>query len=253
MLGNRHNLALSNSQENGVQMTVKKINVHPKYDGDKVINDIAIWQLSGGDSLKQFVKLNDAPDLKDFSSATAIGWGTISNDGPLSNTLQTVNLPLVQLATCRKQLGTSLPATVFCAGGQGGQDTCAGDSGGPLFVESNGVQTMLGLTSWGDKCATKGKPGVYTRISSFKSWIESFIITSAVSAPVTAAAPVIGTSSAVSGTSSSPVPGSQIPILASIPTKPSVTPSKQTSNPTKNRVGSRGTLEIGFFTYQPKH
>ena len=208
VLGHRDNLALSNVQENGVQMTVTKMNVHPKYDDEKVINDVAVWELSGGDSLKQFIKLNSKDDLSDIASATALGWGTISNEGPLSKTLQTVNLPLVDLATCSKQLDENLPATNFCAGGEGGKDTCSGDSGGALFIENAGVHIMLGLTSWGDECALKGKPGVYTRISSFKSWIESFI------KPTTTASNIV---------SQSLLPSVQIVALA--PPKPSPSPS----------------------------
>lgn len=49
-----------------------------------------------------------------------------------------------------------------------------GDSGGPLVV--NGVQ--VGIVSFGQPCAV-GKPDVYTRVSSFTSWIEqhkSFLV-----------------------------------------------------------------------------
>lgn len=42
-----------------------------------------------------------------------------------------------------------------------------GDSGGPLVY--NGVQ--IGIVSWGAQCATVGYPGVYTRVSTIRSWI----------------------------------------------------------------------------------
>ncbi len=51
-----------------------------------------------------------------------------------------------------------------------------GDSGGPLFtVGANGKYVVHGLTSWGEGCARKGKPGVYTRVASFAPWIQSFV------------------------------------------------------------------------------
>jgi secreted trypsin-like serine protease len=44
-----------------------------------------------------------------------------------------------------------------------------GDSGGPLMLADDGCQ--IGIVSWGIGCATNTY-GVYTRISSFRDWIE---------------------------------------------------------------------------------
>ena len=48
-----------------------------------------------------------------------------------------------------------------------------GDSGGPMVCLSDGVYKIQGITSWGDQCAAPRKPGVYTRVTQFLSWIES--------------------------------------------------------------------------------
>ena len=34
-------------------------------------------------------------------------------------------------------------------GGERGQDTCVGESGGPLVAEVDGKFTFVGVTSWG--------------------------------------------------------------------------------------------------------
>jgi secreted trypsin-like serine protease len=56
----------------------------------------------------------------------------------------------------------------------GGIDTCQGDSGGPMFRrDANNAWIQVGIVSWGDGCARRGKPGVYTEVSAFASKIAA--------------------------------------------------------------------------------
>ncbi|CAD7700221.1 unnamed protein product [Ostreobium quekettii] len=79
--------------------------------------------------------------------------------------------------------------SMVCAFGQGnGQDTCPGDSGGPMLVADkvgndpdNGdpkEDLLVGITSFGElgkECGESTRPGVYTRVSSFLEWITEKI------------------------------------------------------------------------------
>jgi len=53
---------------------------------------------------------------------------------------------------------------------------CLGDFGGPLVCYDDDRNLHLsGLVSWGLSCETVEKPGVYTRVSRYISWIKSTI------------------------------------------------------------------------------
>jgi secreted trypsin-like serine protease len=60
-----------------------------------------------------------------------------------------------------------------------GQDSCGGDSGGPLMTRNKtgkGQWFQVGLVSWGlRKCGTKGVPGVYTNVRTYLKWILDHI------------------------------------------------------------------------------
>ena len=54
---------------------------------------------------------------------------------------------------------------------QGGKDTCGGDSGGPLVCDDE----VVGVVSFGYKCAEAGYPGIYAKAPRFKDWIDRTI------------------------------------------------------------------------------
>ena len=51
--------------------------------------------------------------------------------------------------------------------------TCQGDSGGPMAVKRpDGSSVLLGITSYGEGCAQRNTPGVYTRVSYYVPWVK---------------------------------------------------------------------------------
>ncbi|XP_062545261.1 CLIP domain-containing serine protease B15-like [Armigeres subalbatus] len=66
----------------------------------------------------------------------------------------------------------------LCIGGSEGQDSCRGDSGGPLTRAHGLVNYLVGVVSFGAyKCGSKNHPGVYTNVGNYLDWIEETIVT----------------------------------------------------------------------------
>lgn len=64
----------------------------------------------------------------------------------------------------------------MCAGGNKGEDTCSGDSGGPLMdsklIGAQMRKTVVGIVSFGPgTCGIEDQPAVYTKVSEFLDWI----------------------------------------------------------------------------------
>lgn len=113
--------------------------------------------------------------------------GAAAYQGPRSNRLLQVSLPVVARSECARILARALNAsptdpslvdeTNLCAGdpARGGRDSCNGDSGGPLVTELDGRRAQVGVVSWGAGCGQKGTVGVYTSVGYFESWIRRYV------------------------------------------------------------------------------
>ena len=87
--------------------------------------------------------------------------------------LQELQVPVISKDQCGNERGD----IILCAGGREGEDSCVGDSGGPLTYESSGQHVLIGAVSFGDvPCGLKDKPAFYVRISSFRTWIEDKMV-----------------------------------------------------------------------------
>lgn len=87
-------------------------------------------------------------------------------------------LPVLPNAACKTIYDRYVPISEnqICAGGYKGQDSCSGDSGGPLMyaglIDGNPRYIQYGIVSFGPKkCGAEGQPGIYTRVKNYITWI----------------------------------------------------------------------------------
>uniref|UniRef100_G1LI64 trypsin n=2 Tax=Ailuropoda melanoleuca TaxID=9646 RepID=G1LI64_AILME len=155
-----HNIAVSEGGEQFINSA--KVIRHPSYNSNTIDNDIMLIKLSSPATLNSRV-----------SACLISGWGnTQSTRENYPDVLQCLQAPILSDSSCRSAYPGQITRNMICLGYlQGGKDSCQGDSGGPVVC--NGA--LQGVVSWGAGCAQKGKPGVYTKVCNYVSWIRQTI------------------------------------------------------------------------------
>ncbi|XP_039878646.1 suppressor of tumorigenicity 14 protein-like [Simochromis diagramma] len=161
-----------------VKRGVKQIIAHRYYNRYTEDNDIALMELDTRVSLTQHIRPICLPSSTYYfhsdQEAWITGWGTTLQGGVSASVLQMAEILIFSRRLCNLLLYYRVTDNMLCAGFlSGGVDTCQGDSGGPLSVaNSHGRFFLAGVTSWGKGCALSFRPGVYTRVTKYRSWIK---------------------------------------------------------------------------------
>ncbi|XP_034567165.1 tryptase-2-like [Notolabrus celidotus] len=155
---------------------------HPGYQavGGGFVSDLALVKLQkkiGFSGLAGPVGLPSDGDTFDSSSECWItGWGNIRPGVPLPppETLQQLRISILPQNVCKEKY-PQMTAEQLCAGDlAGGKDACDGDYGGPLVCRKGAGFVQVGIMSYGS-CGLAGRPGVYTRVSSYVDYIKTYI------------------------------------------------------------------------------
>lgn len=160
---------------------VKRIILNENYDSFTNDQDIALFRLEEPMEFSENNRPACLPthnqEWSDGTECFTSGFGTTDpGSKEVSPVLMDVSVNIIDTNVCnsRKSYRGSVTKNMLCAGHlDGGRDSCQGDSGGPLVCQKDGIWTLAGITSWGDGCGEKNKPGVYTRVTSFLPWIYS--------------------------------------------------------------------------------
>ncbi|CAK4112405.1 unnamed protein product [Aphanomyces euteiches] len=183
----------SSGSQGGETIAIKQQIVHPKNHPNTNAYEFAIYILAS-DSKQTPVQVS-FDEVAANVPVIVRGFGATSEGGSEPNALLELTTNTLDNAKCANLLsGCAVDDTMICAGGQAGKDSCHGDSGGPLTIESNGQETLVGVVSWGIGCAEADKPSVYGRISAAKDFIAPYITNSPTVTPTPSTKPTPSTS-----------------------------------------------------------
>lgn len=171
-------LGSSDRTSGGVAIPAKSIKFNNHYNGDSIINDIALIRMSSPATMSDKINTIPLANINPPAGTTvlATGWGKLKEKDPptaIPKMLMGVNLKTISLSSCRDAYNSYLVRDTNICAYTAGKDTCQGDSGGPLVANN----TLVAVVSWGIGCAKKGNPGVYTSVPGFHDWIEENLST----------------------------------------------------------------------------
>ncbi|XP_054465481.1 suppressor of tumorigenicity 14 protein homolog [Anoplopoma fimbria] len=168
----------SQTNEWTVRRNLRRIVAHRDYNTFTYDNDIALMELDANVTLNQNIWPICLPsatyDFPAGQEAWITGWGATREGGLAATILQKAEVRVINSTVCKSLMDDEVTSRMMCAGVlKGGVDACQGDSGGPLSVTTpSGRVFLAGVVSWGDGCARRNRPGVYARITKYRSWIK---------------------------------------------------------------------------------
>eukprot|EP00562_Extubocellulus_spinifer_P007104 CAMPEP_0178514438 /NCGR_PEP_ID=MMETSP0696-20121128/24014_1 /TAXON_ID=265572 /ORGANISM="Extubocellulus spinifer, Strain CCMP396" /LENGTH=350 /DNA_ID=CAMNT_0020144515 /DNA_START=484 /DNA_END=1534 /DNA_ORIENTATION=+ len=171
-------------QDTFFESRIERALVHPSYSTNTLNHDFALLKINpvddpvllGGMMNIDFSGSSDR-GLEHRDPLSVVGLGRLYDGGPIAKTLQEVELKFVDQCHRYFRFGAITNEMMCAADVQERQDSCRGDSGGPLFLkgENAGADVQVGVVSWGPGSCASGHPAVYSRISSVSDWIEKEI------------------------------------------------------------------------------
>jgi secreted trypsin-like serine protease len=243
---------------------ISKIDVHPNYRLQTADNDIAVLTLAQPITDVPVVPVVTPALLDDYTEAgtqaTIVGWGnTASSGNEFPDVLRSGRVEIFPAPSCGEgkpyrvggvrfngfRADEATPDNMICAAGVTEDldviDACQGDSGGPLLVGVGAERRLVGVVSWGERCAGYF-PGVYTRISSELKFLQS---TGAIPTIAPSAPPIVGAvviDGGVRVTTVAPSDGSEVTAFAVSVVDPTTGQVRScTSAPTRRA----GTCTVG--------
>lgn len=169
-------------KHDGVEMRdIRKIIPHPEYNQMTFDYDIALLELKNPLEFSNTIQPICLPSSSHVfpagMSCWVTGWGAMREGGGAAQLLQKASVKIINDTVCNTVTEGQVTSRMMCSGFlAGGVDACQGDSGGPLVCfEESGRWFQAGIVSWGEGCARRMKPGVYSRVTKLRKWIKDEI------------------------------------------------------------------------------
>lgn len=156
--------------------------VHPDYNPRMLYNDIALLVLEKTIEFSKYIQPIQLPanELRNENfageTATVSGWGRFSDsNSAVSEVLRYTRNEIKSNQACYDIFGDFVIESTLCTITRDTESgICNGDSGGPLTVNRDGRDVLVGIVSFGALAGCElGFPTGFVRITYFLDWINS--------------------------------------------------------------------------------
>ncbi|XP_037680012.1 serine protease 57-like isoform X2 [Choloepus didactylus] len=151
---------------------------YPLYDARTDTHDLQLLKLNASARLSPSVRPTPLPGrnraLRPGLQCRVMGWGDITGHSTPPAALMEATVVIEPRAACNTSWRGALTQDMLCASARTGgrRGVCGGDSGGPLFCG----QRLHGVVSFSSTlCGDPRFPDVYTRVSTYVSWIRDVL------------------------------------------------------------------------------
>ena len=154
---------------------------HPyySYNAFQLIYDFGLYRLDSPAaidvaSLPRIASYDDTASWAPGTTVQAIGWGITAPGGSVSPTMLSGTMQIVDKSSCSDldlSLGNVFDASTAICTFATGVSSCNGDSGGPVVASVGGVDTVVGVTSYGPVACNGHSVAAWT--PSALTWIRS--------------------------------------------------------------------------------
>jgi endonuclease G len=167
------------AQAEGIRVNVTRTTAYPNW---QTMYDVAVVELASPISGIEPRKLGTSctfNTVKSHVNVHLVGFGATNAEGTQANTQLREAMTAVIDPTCAASgMGCKpnvAPGGEFIAGGDGTADSCFGDSGGPVYLDTPNGAVLIGAVSRGVNGASTpcGGGGIYVRTDKIVEWIEN--------------------------------------------------------------------------------
>lgn len=164
--------------QGGIRSTIKSITAYPNWENSYDVAVIVLnTPITGVTPRKVGTACTFTEGFQQSTMVHLVGFGLTDTAGQGNNTKLNETMAPVTNPTCTDMnagcVASVSPGGEFIAGG-GGQDSCFGDSGGPVYLDTPRGPVVVGAVSRGlNGSATPcGGGGIYVRTDKVIEWIE---------------------------------------------------------------------------------
>ncbi|XP_050096691.1 collagenase-like [Anopheles aquasalis] len=167
------------TEQGQVRITVDRFKIHPQYESEPDIYDVALIELPLPVPFSDRVRPVRLPNLRQVEATfvgqqgTYIGWGRFGEGTANSDALRFGRAQIISTLACRISLPTNTIVDEHVCTDGANSSPCQGDFGAPLtIVDADGITTQIGVFSFISILGCEsGRAAVHTRMSSYLTWI----------------------------------------------------------------------------------